>query len=79
MNIFTVEFTPNELVFIRQALDLVTIKGNDAKFLATLQVKVENELAEIQKINEQEESKKKKTKSDNTIRNHKIFIQETQS
>lgn len=60
MNIFTVEFTPNELVFIRQALDLVTIKGNDAKFLATLQVKVENELAEIQKINEQEESKKKK-------------------
>lgn len=58
MNIFSVDFTPNELNFIRQALDLVTIKGNDAKFLAGIQIKIENELVEIQKILEQESESK---------------------
>ena len=47
MNIFSVDFTPNELNFVRQALDLVTVKGTDAKFLAGLQLKLESELAEI--------------------------------
>ena len=48
------DFSPNELNFLRQALDLVTVKGTDAKFLAGLQLKLENELVEIQKILEQE-------------------------
>jgi hypothetical protein len=54
MNIFSVDFTQNELVFIRQALDLVTIKGNDAKFLAGLQLKLEDELTIIQRMIEEE-------------------------
>ena len=58
MEIFSVDFTANELNFIRQALDLVTIKGTDAKFLAGLQIKIENELIEIKNMLDQEELKK---------------------
>jgi hypothetical protein len=59
MNIFSVDFSVNELQFIRQSLDLVTIKGTDAKFLAGLQIKLESELIEIQNMLQQEEIKKK--------------------
>ena len=58
MNIFAVDFTQNELLFIRQSLDLVTIKGTDAKFLAGLQFKIEGELTEIQRIIEEENTVK---------------------
>lgn len=58
MDIFSVDFTANELNFIRQALDLVTVKGTDAKFLAGLQIKIENELVEIKNMLDQEELKK---------------------
>jgi hypothetical protein len=58
MNIFAVDFTQNELVFIRQSLDLVTIKGTDAKFLAGLQFKIEGELTEIQRVIEEENTVK---------------------
>lgn len=58
MNIFAVDFTQNELVFIRQALDLVSIKGTDAKFLAGLQFKIEGELTEIQRVVEEENTVK---------------------
>jgi plasmid maintenance system antidote protein VapI len=52
------DLTPNELNFVRQALDLVSIKGTDAQFLANLQIKFERELAEIQRLNEEEERRK---------------------
>lgn len=55
MNVFSVDLTHNELLFIRQSLELPTISGKDAKFLATLQVKIEHEL---NSIFEQEELKK---------------------
>ena len=55
------DFSPNELNFLRQALDLVTVKGTDAKFLAGLQLKLENELAEIAKMLEQESTGKAKS------------------
>lgn len=55
MYIISMELQPGELNFIRQALDLVTVKGTDAKFLASLQIKFETELAEVQKMIEQEE------------------------
>ena len=58
MNIFSVDFTQNELAFIRQSLDLVTIKGTDAKFLAGLQFKIEGELIEIQRMIEEENTVK---------------------
>jgi plasmid maintenance system antidote protein VapI len=52
------DLTPNELNFVRQALDLVSIKGTDAQFLANLQLKFERELAEVQRLNEEEERRK---------------------
>ena len=48
------DFTLNEITFLRQSLDLVTIKGTDAKFLAGLQIKLEHELEEIQRMIEEE-------------------------
>ena len=36
MDLFAVDFSFNELQFLRQSLDLVSIKGTDAKFLANL-------------------------------------------
>ena len=58
MYIVSIDLQPGELNFIRQALDLVTVKGTDAKFLASLQIKLETELAEVQKMIEQEEVSK---------------------
>jgi Tfp pilus assembly protein PilN len=58
MYIVSIDLQPGELSFIRQALDLVTVKGTDAKFLASLQIKFETELAEVQKMMEQEEVSK---------------------
>jgi len=59
MNIFSIDVTLNELTFLRQSLDVVSINGKDAKFLANLQVKLEQEIEEIQSMLQQEESKKK--------------------
>ena len=58
MNIFSVDLTPSELNCIRQSLDLMTVKGTDAKFLASLQVKIENEIMEISNILQQEQTTK---------------------
>jgi hypothetical protein len=58
--IFSVDLTPNEINFIRQSLESVTIQGKDAKFLANLQMKLEHELSEIQRIKQESELKKQK-------------------
>ena len=58
MDIFSVDFSLNELSFIRQALDIVSINGKDAKFLANLQHRVESEIADAQKMLQKEELKK---------------------
>jgi hypothetical protein len=60
MEIFSIDVTHNELAFIRQSLEIVTVSGKDAKFLATLQVKIENELAQIEQMKQAEEQKKRK-------------------
>ena len=39
----------NELRLIRVSLDSVTIKGADAKFLAQLQIKTEQQIQELNK------------------------------
>jgi hypothetical protein len=57
MEVYSIEISPKEISFIRQALDLVNILGKDAKFVADLQTKLENELIQIQSI--QKESSKK--------------------
>jgi len=58
MDLFAVDFGFNELQFLRQSLDLVSIKGTDAKFLASLQIKIETELAEIQRMLTQQDVEK---------------------
>ena len=58
MDIFSIDVTPTEIAFMRQALDLVQISGKDAKFLASLQIKLESEYAHIQEMKAQEEAKK---------------------
>ena len=58
MNIFSIDLTVNEIQLLRQSLDIISIKGTDAKFLANLQSKLENELIQIQEILKQEEFKK---------------------
>lgn len=58
MDIFSIDVSPTEILFIRQALDLVQISGKDAKFLANLQIKLESEYAQIQEMKAEEEKKK---------------------
>ena len=58
MNIFSIDLTVNEIQLLRQSLDIISIKSTDAKFLANLQIKLENELIQIQEILKQEEVKK---------------------
>lgn len=60
MDLFSIDVTENEVLFMRQALELVTITGKDAKFLANLQIKLENEYAQIQSMKAKEEDKKQK-------------------
>ena len=43
-------FTLPELQVIRMSLDHITIKGSDAKLLAELQIKVEQELLLFQQM-----------------------------
>jgi hypothetical protein len=58
MNIFSVDFSHAELNFLRQALETVPIQGRDAKFCASIQIKLEQELEEItQMIKAEEETK----------------------
>lgn len=58
MDIFSIDLSHNEIAFIRQSLDSVTISGKDAKFLATLQVKIEQELIQIGQMKRTEEQLK---------------------
>ena len=58
MNIFSIDLTVNEIQLLRQSLDIISIKGTDAKFLANLQIKLKNELIKIQEILKQKEFKK---------------------
>ena len=59
MEIFSIDFTETEISFLRHALELVTITGKDAKFLANLQIKLEQELLEIQEMKRQHEEQKR--------------------
>ena len=37
-------FTTQELSILRQALDTITLLGKDAKYIASIQIKIEQEL-----------------------------------
>ena len=58
MDIFSIDLTVPEIQTIRQALDLITIAGKDAKFLAALQSKLESELSQISQMITAEHVKK---------------------
>ena len=58
MNLFSIDLSPNEIALLRQSLDIITIPGKDAKFIANLQQKLEHELSEINNmVNIQEQQK----------------------
>ncbi len=42
------EYTINELYLIRQALDIISITGKDAKYVTNLQLKLEKHIAETE-------------------------------
>ena len=58
MNLFAVDFSHAELNFLRQALETVPIQGRDAKFCASIQIKLEQELEEITQMLKAEEEAK---------------------
>jgi hypothetical protein len=47
MDLFSIDLTPQEISICRQALDIITITGKDAKTIAGLQMKLESEIANI--------------------------------
>jgi len=53
-------FTHEELVFIRTVIDLATINAKDAKFVAQLQIKIENEIQQINDLKNQEDAEKRR-------------------
>ena len=58
MNLFSIDLTPQEISTIRQSLDVVSIIGKDAKFLANLQNKLDSEILNIQQSIKQIEAQK---------------------
>lgn len=57
MQSYPLDVNLNELLFIRQSLEVISITGKDAKFLAGLQQKIENKALEIQKKIEEDKIK----------------------
>jgi hypothetical protein len=59
MNLFTIEnLSLEEIAVLRQALNVIEIKGASAQFIATLQIKLDQEISQIQEMLMQEENKK---------------------
>lgn len=53
-------FSQPELTFIRQCIDLATISAKDAKFVAQLQNKIDNEVQQMIDLQNREEAEKRK-------------------
>jgi hypothetical protein len=59
MNLFTIEnLSLDEIAVLRQALNVIEIKGSSAQFIANLQNKLDNEIQQIREMITQEEQKK---------------------
>ena len=59
MNLFNIEnLTVEEISLLRQSLNVIDIKGASAIFVATLQVKLDQELSQIRNMVAEEENKK---------------------
>jgi len=59
MNLFSIEnLSIEEIAALRQALNVIDIKGSSAQFIANLQLKLDSELQQIQIMMQEEEQKK---------------------
>lgn len=59
MNLFTIEnLTVEEINLLRQSLNVIEIKGSSAIFVATLQMKLDQEISQIYAMIEEEEKNK---------------------
>ena len=59
MILFSIEnLTIEEIAAMRQALNVIDIKGSSAQFIASLQNKLDSEISTAQHILKQEEAKK---------------------
>lgn len=59
MDLFTIEnLSIDEIAVLRQALNVIEIKGASAQFIANLQIKLDNELNQVKEMIAQEEKKK---------------------
>jgi hypothetical protein len=59
MNLFAIEnLTLEEINLLRQSLNIIEIKGSSAIFVATLQMKLDQEISQIHTMIEEEEKKK---------------------
>lgn len=59
MNLFTIEnLSLDEIVVLRQSLNIIEIKGSSAQFIANLQIKLDNEINQIKSLLLEEEKKK---------------------
>jgi hypothetical protein len=58
MNLFSLDFTFPEIQLLRQSLNVITINGSDAQFVANLQVKLDYEMREIERLLQEEQTKK---------------------
>jgi fructose-1,6-bisphosphatase/sedoheptulose 1,7-bisphosphatase-like protein len=59
MDLFTIEnLSLDEIAVLRQALNVIEIKGSSAQFIANLQNKLDNEINQIKLLLLEEEQKK---------------------
>ena len=59
MNLFNIDnLSLEEINLLRQSLNIIEIKGASAIFVATLQMKLDQEISQIRTMIEEEEKKK---------------------
>jgi hypothetical protein len=58
MDLFEISLTFNELTFLRSALDPISIQGRDARFVASLQIKLEQEIEDVKRMLQEAETQK---------------------
>jgi hypothetical protein len=72
MDLFEINLTFNELTFLRSALDPISIQGRDARFVASLQIKLEQEIEEVKRMLQEAENKKMEDLQDAIKEDQKI-------
>jgi hypothetical protein len=58
MTLFSIDLSVGDINLLRHSLDTLTISGKDAKIVASLQYKLEHELAQIKEMQAQHDAEK---------------------